>query len=407
MDILIIGNGFDLAHGLLTRYVDFLRFCKKCIEAADCHEPAASTIINDFLTSNIWLQYFLAITPNLNDDKTWIDFENEIAIVITAFEKASFDVRIQNYFNAESESVIAVDSQDLTELNSFLRCIVKLQDKESETLPLNFAVQTKQEFVEYLYKELYSFAQMFEQYCLNEIDSVNSEYMTKNRIAELRTDIEKKTKEVAEYARKKDQCRNKFQETQKREAELKKLTFDEESQSKRLTGKPVSQHRKEWAAMSSKLQTDERDLRMAESSYKIYSESLAKSTQEYLSQRRLILKRKEFEAVLSFNYTHTFQILYGNANTKYCYIHGEARKANETNLVLGIDDRLDRNNANSNFTFAKFKKYFQRVLYKTGAEYKDWLNDNPGKHIVYIVGHSLDRTDHEVLREFFNLENGK
>lgn len=29
MDILIIGNGFDLAHGLKTSYKDFLDFCKE------------------------------------------------------------------------------------------------------------------------------------------------------------------------------------------------------------------------------------------------------------------------------------------------------------------------------------------------------------------------------------------
>lgn len=28
MNILVIGNGFDLAHGLPTKYTDFLAFCK-------------------------------------------------------------------------------------------------------------------------------------------------------------------------------------------------------------------------------------------------------------------------------------------------------------------------------------------------------------------------------------------
>ena len=29
MNILVIGNGFDLAHGLPTKYTDFLEFCKR------------------------------------------------------------------------------------------------------------------------------------------------------------------------------------------------------------------------------------------------------------------------------------------------------------------------------------------------------------------------------------------
>ena len=32
MDILILGNGFDLAHGLDTKYVDFLNYCEKNIK---------------------------------------------------------------------------------------------------------------------------------------------------------------------------------------------------------------------------------------------------------------------------------------------------------------------------------------------------------------------------------------
>lgn len=32
MNILLIGNGFDLAHGLPTKYTDFLVFCKMVLE---------------------------------------------------------------------------------------------------------------------------------------------------------------------------------------------------------------------------------------------------------------------------------------------------------------------------------------------------------------------------------------
>lgn len=32
MEILLIGNGFDLAHELPTQYVDFLDFCEKLEE---------------------------------------------------------------------------------------------------------------------------------------------------------------------------------------------------------------------------------------------------------------------------------------------------------------------------------------------------------------------------------------
>ena len=31
MNILVLGNGFDLAHGLPTSYINFLEFCEKVI----------------------------------------------------------------------------------------------------------------------------------------------------------------------------------------------------------------------------------------------------------------------------------------------------------------------------------------------------------------------------------------
>ena len=35
MNILLIGNGFDLAHGLPTKYTDFLIFCKMILKAIE------------------------------------------------------------------------------------------------------------------------------------------------------------------------------------------------------------------------------------------------------------------------------------------------------------------------------------------------------------------------------------
>ena len=35
MNILILGNGFDLAHGLPTRYTDFLEYCR-AYNSEDC-----------------------------------------------------------------------------------------------------------------------------------------------------------------------------------------------------------------------------------------------------------------------------------------------------------------------------------------------------------------------------------
>ena len=71
MDILIIGNGFDLAHGLKTSYKDFLEYCKE-------KETDNS---NSFYNTNIWLKHFITRQNKLGN--TWIDLETEIYRVIS------------------------------------------------------------------------------------------------------------------------------------------------------------------------------------------------------------------------------------------------------------------------------------------------------------------------------------
>jgi hypothetical protein len=71
MDILILGNGFDLAHGLKTTYMDFLNYC------VEKNSKRLIGMINYGTTfiDNIWLRHF--ITTCNNYGKNWIDIEEE------------------------------------------------------------------------------------------------------------------------------------------------------------------------------------------------------------------------------------------------------------------------------------------------------------------------------------------
>ena len=68
MNILILGNGFDIAHGLKTKYINFLNYCKN------------EDKYKHFCTTNIWMKHFLTRQSELGD--TWIDLETEIYEVI-------------------------------------------------------------------------------------------------------------------------------------------------------------------------------------------------------------------------------------------------------------------------------------------------------------------------------------
>jgi hypothetical protein len=288
MNILIIGNGFDLAHGLKTRYTDFLKYCED--------EPKAG--------GNIWRNYFVKTYKSMGN-KNWTGFEDEISRIVEAFEESKFEVE-----KIDDKSYIS----NVNGIGEFLGYIVHGADKRVDDSgfpieryelrsPYSFS---KTDLIERLYEKLKDFVNEFRKYCIREINH--------------------------------KECGN-------------------------------------W-----------------------------------------LFREVNYDAVLSFNYTDTMKKIYDFSSEKCCYIHGQASNSGYGKLVMGSNETLEsvKNNEeineNNNFDFSKFKKYFQRIMYKTGSEYKDWLNsvDENGcnsHHNVHIVGHSLDKTDRDVLTEFFINEN--
>ena len=105
--------------------------------------------------------------------------------------------------------------------------------------------------------------------------------------------------------------------------------------------------------------------------------------------------------LLNFNYTYTYATVYGKtALIEHHPIHGEVK---EENLVLGIPDEA----FGDSLDYVYFQKYFQRIQKKTGNYYKEWpvrpkyadLGDMPAQ--VFIMGHSLNKVDKGVLKNFF------
>lgn len=127
--------------------------------------------------------------------------------------------------------------------------------------------------------------------------------------------------------------------------------------------------------------------------------------------------------VISFNYTHTYQRLY-NDKIKICYIHGECRRnlsEKRNNMVLGIDEYLPERERDTKTDYAIFKKFVQRIRKRNSIEYLEFYNElmedyklaqsiknkaanasyfSNGISDVWVYGHSLDFTDHDVLKLF-------
>lgn len=121
------------------------------------------------------------------------------------------------------------------------------------------------------------------------------------------------------------------------------------------------------------------------------------------------IKNLAIDKVISFNYTNTYRKIYeaGSNSIDYHFIHGQADYINNAdikmnNMVLGIDEYLNSDLMNKETDFIGFKKYFQRIYKRTGYKYKKWINDmNKENEVnnIYFFGHSLDITDNDVLKE--------
>ncbi len=147
MNILVLGNGFDLAHGLPTSYINFLEFCEKVIPIYNginkSHISYNNNVLSDWkinneikdfledayksrkkenniiytkypkldelyslIKNNIWFYYFKE--SDKHGKENWIDFENEISKVIKSitqvmekFESSLYSEEL-NYMDGNS-----------------------------------------------------------------------------------------------------------------------------------------------------------------------------------------------------------------------------------------------------------------------------------------------------------------
>ena len=292
MNILVIGNGFDLAHDLKTSYIDFLHFTQYYSE----YESSSlfSEEIENLIKDNAWLEFFY----NIEIGKGWIDFEKEISDVIKSlnavykmyYDNKYYDKPIEyvNSFYEEKLGEFGVDYDQLTDDDMCDR------------------------FKNKLLNDLNRLTRCLEIYLLECVENI---------------DIAHKLKRIDEL---------------------------------------------------------------------------------------------KIGSVLSFNYTHTFEKLYGiNKKIKYDYIHGEAKKNSSVdacNMILGIDEYLDDLQRNTDTKFIEFKKFYQRIYKGTGCKYADWINEienysNISRigydsfNNVYIIGHSLDITDGDVIKSLITMSN--
>lgn len=293
MNILVIGNGFDLAHGLPTRYIDFIRFLKyfqlnyldktwkidsesfkdlnenvkellknKEVSKFD-YEADIWNKLNKEINKNVWVQFFITKIQQINEDDGWIDCEKEIAEIIKAVD---YKIKIVRYKKSHGE----IDRKKINKVKDFIAHeFIELYKSKSDPEFNNYWENSGHEkLVKGLQKDLDGFIWCLEVYLVYIIEKL---------------DIKVKDEDINRIA-------------------------------------------------------------------------------------------NNIDAVLSFNYTDTYRKVY-NRKINCDFIHGQAVEGKENNMVLGIDEYLNKENKNTDLDFIYFKKYFQRLYKKTSFEYKTWIEN--------------------------------
>ena len=99
--------------------------------------------------------------------------------------------------------------------------------------------------------------------------------------------------------------------------------------------------------------------------------------------------------IITFNYTKTYERVYYNC---VHHLHGST----DGKIVLGINpDKYDEVESADTLCIA-FKKYYQRVMYGTDTDYLSWINQDNLEYTLMVMGHSLDDTDADIIRDLFS-----
>lgn len=371
--LLILGNGFDLAHGLPTRYSDFLEFSKRVLPIYSFEkkstEEEAFKQYKCLHLNNKWGE-----GGKVNPARTFLEY------------------RIEDLFKSRNVNIIPIEGS--IQHNQEVHVNERL-DKFNEYLKENIWYQ-------YITK-LYIGSKMRGE---NWIDFESEISFMIQRIDEKHESLSQSYMDVRE-----------------------RLIHDDDKCDKtdlfykicNIAYGGVVDEAVTVRKMRERLFEDLQNLIYA---FEIYLTGFV----EQITIGKLLpeISKISPDYVISFNYTKTYERQY-NGSVPVCHIHGTCerdRKLESNNMVLGIDEYVDGQDRFKRVDFSIFKKFIQRIRNHNDVSYAAWAAEIEkigtkrrsvgeavdGKIVrtvdesfsdIYIYGHSLDVTDKDILRRFF------
>lgn len=106
--------------------------------------------------------------------------------------------------------------------------------------------------------------------------------------------------------------------------------------------------------------------------------------------------------IYTFNYTPTFEKIYGINSSKIIYLHGKTNEDNKLqDIVLGVSEITKDIKGTKIYNFTK---YYQKIYKSCNKKFVQILEQDQAydeETLFYIIGHSLDKSDSEYILELF------
>ena len=380
MNILVIGNGFDLAHDLPTRYQDFLGFVERFLNIINTPqilqqgglnnaEKSVYEYINHLIFSeqklckeleqlvkdNIWIEYFLQ-NP-MYQKENWIDFESEISKVIQSLDQDMFPKDGKKLEKSElSETMGNLSNTFLykkyAKYTTSIRAVSALTHEKCESI-------TYKEIRDRLYNDLNKLIRALEIYLTDYVEKIECNYVL--------PDIDEIVKENVQCSDGEEQIRY-----------CKVLCFNYTNTYERLylNGQQMQADIDYIHGRVKLLNTMENN-------------NMVLGIDEYLTDER---KNKETEFIA---FKKFYQRIYKGTGCKY--------KDWVETIQEEYDDFLQEKERIINRANEYVGNDIERMIHRLQASE---IRERKCKmHNVYIFGHSLDITDKDILRELILYEN--
>lgn len=350
LNLLVIGNGFDLAHGLPTRYSDFLDFLTLCLK--EWH---------NWRNRNVWPG-----DPNPYKDDAGV------------LEDLVQDI-------TDNKMVVEIFNENKSDIEQILKTGGKLSFSYENTWARYFL---------YIYAYKKSFSKEFkwidiEEEMLNFISHIQSQSYCTSSALHLSMSL-----------------------PYRRQDNFTSIQFDARNINRKIKEIDPPQEllkRKIFECLFQELEQFAELLRFYLS---VVMQQFNKHTKSVYRINSSGHDSIIIDQVISFNYTHTAELCYTGIEDVH-YINGNGQNDNEK-IILGIENpSIDKTDDYCKDNVNLFFKNVQRILYDYDYTYNEWLHKyaetrtsrmiNDGETgdgvNVHIIGHSLAISDKYILTD--------